>query len=161
MNLRELGDLVRARREVLGLSQQRLARLSGLSRATINQLENGTLVDLGVSKLANLLDLLGLQLEATARKAAAPHALRMASRAASVSYRTPISTHQLSQALATGELPPDLIAHVSTFLDEAPLPLVISAVEEAARHEGVPPKRIWQYLTRWAHELRSPRPAWI
>ena len=161
MILRELGDLVRARREALGLSQERLARLSGLSRATINQLENGTLVDLGVSKLTNLMDLVGLQLATSERKAIPRHALRMASRTASVSYRTSIGTHQLAQALATGELPADLIAHVSTFLDEAPLPLVVSAVEEAAQSQGVPPKRIWQHLTRWAHELRSPRPAWV
>lgn len=160
MNLRELGELVRSRRESVGLSQERLARLSGLSRATINQLENGTLVDLGVSKLANLLDLLGLQLEASARKAVTRHALRMASRTSSVSYRTPIHTRQLADALTTGELPPDLIAHISTFLDEAPLPLVVSAVEEAALSRGVPPKRVWQHLARWAHELRSPRAAW-
>jgi transcriptional regulator with XRE-family HTH domain len=155
MNLRELGDLVRSRREGVGLSQERLARLSGLSRATINQLENGTLVDLGVSKLANLMDF-----EANPRKPTSRHALRMASRSASVSYRTPIGTHQLADALTTGELPPDLIAHVSTFLDEAPLSLVVSAVEEAARSRGVPPKRIWKHLTHWAHELRSPRAAW-
>jgi transcriptional regulator with XRE-family HTH domain len=160
MNLRELGHLVRARREALGLSQQRLARLSGLSRATINQLENGTLVDLGVSKLADLMDLVGLRLEAGPRKTTPRHALRMASSTSSVSYRTPMGTQQLARALATGELPAELIAHVSTFLDEAPLPLVVSAVEEAARSRGVPPKRVWQHLTRWAHELRSPRAAW-
>jgi transcriptional regulator with XRE-family HTH domain len=160
MNLRELGGLVRYRRESVGLSQERLARLSGLSRATINQLENGTLVDLGVSKLANLMDLLGLQLEANPCKPTSRHALRMASRTASVSYRTPIGTRQLADALTTGELPPNLIAHVSTFLDEAPLSLVVSAVEEAARSRGVPPKRIWQHLAHWAHEFRSPRAAW-
>jgi transcriptional regulator with XRE-family HTH domain len=161
MNLRELGELVRARRGALGLSQQRLARLSGLSRATINELENGTLADLGVSKLANLMDLVGLQLEASARKTTPRHALRLASRTASVSYRTPMGTHELGQALGTGELPADRIAHISTFLDEAPLSLVVSAVEEAAVSRGVPPKRIWQHLTRWAHELQSPRPAWV
>jgi transcriptional regulator with XRE-family HTH domain len=160
MDLPELGYLVRFRRECVGLSQERLARLSDLSRATINQLENGTLVDLGVRKLANLMDLLGLQFEATLRKPTSRHSLRLASRTASVSYRTPIRTHQLAEALTTGQIPPDLIAHVSTFLDEAPLSLIVSAVEEAAESRGVPPKRIWQHLTHWAHELRSPRAAW-
>jgi DNA-binding XRE family transcriptional regulator len=42
---------VKVRREALGLSQQALGRLAGLSRATINQLERGTLRDLGVAKL--------------------------------------------------------------------------------------------------------------
>jgi transcriptional regulator with XRE-family HTH domain len=159
MNLLEIGCLVRQRRAALGLSQARLARLSGLSRATINQLENGTLVDLGVSKLANLLDLVGLSLEAGARETSR-HGLRMASRTVSVSYRSRLGADQLAQALATGRLPAGFVAHMSTFIDEAPLPLVVSAVEEAARLRGVPAKRIWQHLTRWAHELRSPRPAW-
>jgi transcriptional regulator with XRE-family HTH domain len=159
MNLREIGHLVRQRREALGLSQERLARLAGLSRATINQLERGTLVDLGVSKLATLMDLIGLQLGAEARKASR-HGLRTASRTASVSYRRPLDADRLAQALATGDLPADLVAHVSTLIDEAPLSIVVWAVEEAARLRGVPPRRVWRHLTRWAHEMRSPRPAW-
>jgi transcriptional regulator with XRE-family HTH domain len=159
MNLREIGLAVRERRETVGLSQERLGRLSGLSRATINQLENGTLVDLGVSKLAILMDLIGLQLEAGSRKTAR-HGLRMARRSASVSYRTQLDAGQLARALATGSVPAGLVAHISTFIDEAPLPLVVSAVEEAAHLQGVPPKRIWRHVTRWAHDLQSPRLAW-
>jgi transcriptional regulator with XRE-family HTH domain len=158
-NLREIGQLVGQRREALGLSQQRLAKLAGLSRATINQLENGALADLGVSKLANLMDLLGLQLQAGPRLAT-HRGLQLASRTASVSYKASIGARQLAQALATGELPAEWLPHLSTFIDEAPLPLVVCAVEEAAHARGVPPKRIWRHLTRWASDLRSPRPAW-
>ena len=87
MNLHEIGTLVRERRDTLGLSQDRLAKLAGLSRATINQLETGALVDLGVIKLACLLELVGLTFEAHAR--ATPHrGLLMASRTASVSYKS-------------------------------------------------------------------------
>ena len=160
MNLVEIGILVRARRIALGLSRERLARFSGLSRATIKQLESGTLADLDVIKLAHLMDLVGLRLQASACRATRRSALWMASRMASVSYRTPIGSHQLAKALATGELPADLVAHVSTFLDEAPLSLVVSAVEEAAQSWRVTPRRIWRHLARWAHEFRSPRPAW-
>lgn len=67
MNLADIGQLVQARREALGLSQARLAQLAGLSRATINQLENGSLVDLGAAKLLALLNLLGLDLAAQPR----------------------------------------------------------------------------------------------
>ena len=67
MNLHEIGKLVRERRDTLGLSQDRLAKLAGLSRATINQLETGALVDLGEIKLACLLELVGLTFEAHAR----------------------------------------------------------------------------------------------
>jgi DNA-binding XRE family transcriptional regulator len=159
MNLHEIGTLVRERRDTLGLSQDRLAKLAGLSRATINQLETGALVDLGVIKLACLLELVGLTFEAHAR--ATPHrGLLMASRTASVSYKTQLDAGQLAKALATGEVPPGLLPHVATFLDEAPLLLVVSAVEEAAKRGRVPPKRIWQHVARWASEVNSPRRVW-
>jgi transcriptional regulator with XRE-family HTH domain len=159
MNLHEIGKLVRERRDTLGLSQDRLAKLAGLSRATINQLETGALVDLGVIKLACLLELVGLTFEAHAR--ATPHrGLLMASRTASVSYKTQLDAGQLAKALATGEVPPGLLPHVATFLDEAQLPLVVSAVEEAAKRGRVPPKRIWQHVVRWASEIDSPRRVW-
>ena len=163
MNLLELGLRVRDRRVALGLSQERLAKLAGLSRATINQLESGTLNDLGVAKVSLVLELVGLRLEATPRassRAPARHALLMASRTASVSYKTPLEPGQLAKALASGELPTALLPHVATLLDEAPLSLVVSAVEEAAERSHVPAKRIWRHLMRWAQELRSPRRAW-
>jgi transcriptional regulator with XRE-family HTH domain len=160
MNLREIGLLVRERREALGLSQDRLAKLAGLSRATINQLETGTLVDLGVTKLASLLDLVGLRFEAHARGTPS-HGLLMASRTASVSYKAQLDAAQLAKALVTGEVPAELLPHLATFLDEAPLPLVVSAVEEAAKRGRVPPKRIWQHVVRWASDLHSPRRVWV
>jgi hypothetical protein len=124
-----------------------------------NQLETGALVDLGVIKLACLLELVGLTFEAHAR--ATPHrGLLMASRTASVSYKTQLDAGQLAKALATGEVPPGLLPHVATFLDEAQLPLVVSAVEEAAKRGRVPPKRIWQHVVRWASEIDSPRRVW-
>ena len=159
MNLREMGFLVRERREALGLSQERLAKLAGLSRATINQLEAGTLVELGVTKLASLLDLVGLQLDAGMR-APSRRGLLMASRSASVSYKAQLGAGQLAKVLTTGDVPADLLPHLATFLDEAPLPLVVSAVEEAAMRGQVPPKRIWQQLVRWAREIHSPRRVW-
>lgn len=159
MNLHEIGTLVRERRDTLGLSQDRLAKLAGLSRATINQLETGALVDLGVIKLACLLELVGLTFEAHARTT--PHrGLLMASRTASVSYKTQLDAGQLAKALATGEVPPGLLPHVAAFLDEAPLPLVVSAVEETTKRGRVPPKRIWQHVVRWASEIDSPRRVW-
>jgi DNA-binding XRE family transcriptional regulator len=42
----ELGHAVNSRRADMGLTQAALAKLSGLSRATVNQVENGTVKDL-------------------------------------------------------------------------------------------------------------------
>lgn len=148
--------MVRQRREDLGLSQ---ARLAGLSRATINQLETGTIVDLGASKLAQLLDLLGLSLRAE-HQASRGRGLQAISQTASVSYKQSLTPKLLAAALASGELPAKWLPHVSTMLDEAPTKFIVSAVEEAARSQGVPAKMVWQHLLRWAHELKSPRSAW-
>lgn len=160
MKLSEMGRRVRERREALGLSQERLAKLSGLSRATVNQLENGTLVELGVTRLMALLDLMGLELSAGVRSTRPQRGLRMASRTASVSYRKTLQPDALAHALASGELPSDLRPHLATLLDEAPLPIIVSAVEEAALQEQVPPKLMWRHLYRWAQSLHSPRTAW-
>lgn len=159
MNLREMGLLVRERRISLGLSQQRLAKLAGLSRATVVQLEAGSLVELGVTKLAGLMDLLGLQLNA-GKRAAPRQGLLMASLNASVSYKAKLGAGQLAKALTTGDIPDGLMPHLVSLLDETPLPLVVAAVEEAAAHGRMPAKRIWQHLARWAREFASPRPVW-
>ncbi|MDR3410148.1 MAG: helix-turn-helix domain-containing protein [Formivibrio sp.] len=159
MNLIQIGRRIRDRREELGLSQDRLAKLGGLSRVTVNQLETGAIVDLGVSKLLNLLDLLGLALDAHARPARG-HGLGMASRTASVSYKRELSSSELSHALGGGALPIEIAPHVATLLDEAPLQIIVSAVEEAAQQEHVAPKAIWRHVIKWAHELQSPRKVW-
>jgi DNA-binding XRE family transcriptional regulator len=59
--IHELSQTVRTRRQEIGLSQQRLATLAGLSRATIVQREGGTLKDLSFTRTA-LLEVLRLGL---------------------------------------------------------------------------------------------------
>jgi transcriptional regulator with XRE-family HTH domain len=159
MQLLEAGRLIRERRQELGLSQRRLAKLAGVSRATINQVENGSISDLGISKLTSIFRLLGLEIS-TKRAKRRTGALRMASLTVSVSYRRVLGSEELAHALASGEIPRELEAHISTLLDEAPLPLIVMAVDEAARIQKVPPKQIWQHLVAWAIQLQSPRGAW-
>lgn len=159
MNLPEIGLRIRARREELGLSQDRLAKLCALSRVTINQLETGTIGDLGVAKLLNLLNLLGLTL-ATSDTEGVSNGLQMASRTASVSYKTVLTLEELVKAMVLGQLEPGRAPHLATLLDEAPLAIIVKAVQEAALLQHVPPKRIWRNLVHWARELQSPRPAW-
>jgi len=159
MQLSEIGAAVRRRREALGLSQKALARLAGLSRATVNQLEGGALRDLGIAKLARLLALLGLGLDA--RRVARPaRGLLVAARTASVSYRRALDPATLARALASGRIPSWAAPHIACLLDEAPLQIVVRAVEDAARSERVPPVSIWRNIARWAAELQSPRRVW-
>ena len=60
--LHELGNAVHARRSEMGLTQARLAALSGLTRQTVNQVENGTVVDLSLNRASRLAEVLGLSL---------------------------------------------------------------------------------------------------
>jgi transcriptional regulator with XRE-family HTH domain len=161
MNLQEIGKIVRARREALGLSQQRLARLAGLSRTTINLLETGNLADLGIVKVGELLDLLGLVLDAHQPDRPSANPIQIASKTASVSYRENLTPDELILALTTGAIPHNRAAHFSTLVDEAPLSLLVSAVETAALKSAVSPKKIWKHISQWAADFQSPRKCWV
>ena len=67
---------------------------------------------------------------------------------------------ELALALAQGDLPEAITPHIATLLDEAPLALILAAVEQAARTTHTPPKTLWKHLVRWAHAVQSPTPAW-
>jgi len=63
MDLVSIGKQIAERRKALKLSQAELSRLAGLSRATLDALENGRTGELGFSKITKLLTVLGLELK--------------------------------------------------------------------------------------------------
>jgi transcriptional regulator with XRE-family HTH domain len=69
VNLNEIGQLLKASRQKAGLTQAELAAPLGMSRATISSIEGGRCDEIGVTKLAALLDLVGLDLTVTERRA--------------------------------------------------------------------------------------------
>ena len=156
MQIAEIGAMVRSRREQLGLSQERLGHFSGLSRVTINQLERGTIKDLGVAKLIALTSILGINLSATARPAKS-NGLFMASVTSGVSHRDKIDEKNLAEALGTGVVPSGFRPQIASLINEAPLEILVKAVEESARKKHVAPKKIWGHIHQWAHELQSTR----
>ncbi len=160
MNLREIGQKVEQRRIDLGLSQDRLAKLCGLSRSTIHHLEKGSLNDLGATKLLSLLSLLGLDV-ITQEHQKKHHGLEMASITASISYKTKLKSKELSQSLVSGVIPDHIYPHIASLIDEAPLQVIVSAVEESAAKNHITPKAIWKNIYRWAHEMLSQRHAWL
>lgn len=62
-DLISIGDQIARRRKTLKLSQAALARKAGVSRATLDALENGRAGELGFSKVTRLLSALGLELK--------------------------------------------------------------------------------------------------
>lgn len=159
MQLAEIGTLIHARRRALGLSQEQLARMAGLSRATVNQLERGVLKDLGAAKLIALTGLVGITLSASSGNPRG-NGLRMASVTAGVSHRRELPPQVLARALRSGLIPAGYEAQVASLIDEAPLEILVKAVEESARGAALPAKKIWAHLYRWARDFKSPRPAW-
>ena len=144
----------------MGLTQVQVAKLSELSRTTINQIENGTLADLGYAKLANLLSVLGLDLQAEPARGLA-HALDVAARTASTSYRNVLAPDTLVKMLETGHAPDEFRPHLMTLLDETPVPVVVKAIQEAAQRSlTATPRKMMQHMATWAAELHAHRTVW-
>ena len=62
LDLTSIGNQIAQRRKTLKLSQAALTREAGVSRATLDALENGRAGELGFSKVTKLLAALGLEL---------------------------------------------------------------------------------------------------
>ena len=61
LSLDEIGGRIASSRKQRRLSQLELARKAGVSRPTIALLENGRATEIGYSKLARILSVLGLE----------------------------------------------------------------------------------------------------
>lgn len=160
MNLNDIGHAVRVRRAELGMSQAQLAHLSDLSRQTLVGLENGTLSDLGVNRVGQLMAVLGLDSPAPDTQARSKkRGLWMAAKTASVSYTRELAPEALEKVLASGDVPPPFAPHLTYLLDETPVPVVVMAVEEAASRAHIPPRQVWRNVAKLAESLSVHRRA--
>ncbi len=66
-NLADLGKLIRARREQVGLTTTQAAEMAGVSRRLLGELERGKRRNVGVSAVLKILELLGLRIEVERR----------------------------------------------------------------------------------------------
>lgn len=156
MRLHELGYYVRKARRARGLTQAQLAAAAGLSRTTMNQLENGVFPDIGVNKAQAILENLGLDLRVQpAPRTRQPDFLRMACTSASVSFREALTETELVRALLTGRIPPSRRPHFRALLEQAPLPVLKGLVQDIGKWTR--PGRVAGNLLRIAEALRAPR----
>ncbi len=165
--LLELSTAVRTRRADMGLTQATLAKLSGLSRATVNQLETATIKDLSLTRVSQLLGELGLFLTVSTphpssriKPRAKTPALELAARTASVSYRVPLQAQDLRQALSGSEVPRRHGPQLSTLLDEASVSLLASVVEQLHTEDGLERAQVWKTMRTLAQNFKSPRAVW-
>ena len=150
-----LGTRIRQRRKRLGLTQARLAAMTGLSRASINALEAGT-TDLGLAKVLKIVEVLGLELRLGKPRTKPGRWLEAAARSASVSYREALPPTVFAQAAKNGEIPAEYLPHVATLLEEASPTLLVRALNEVFP-SGIP-KEAWGNLAKIGRAVQLSRP---
>lgn len=65
IDLNDLGDEIKNARKQRKLTREKLAELSGLSRARIEALENGRVADMGFKRVLTLMNIVGLDFRLT------------------------------------------------------------------------------------------------
>lgn len=156
MRIQELGNEIRKARLAQGLTQAQLAAGVGVSRETLNLLENGLVRDLGVRKVLNVLNKLGLELAIQHQvRPRRPDFVRMACTTANVSLRSEMTQDELIHALVSGRVPAKRSVHLRALLDEAPASLLNGLAGEAAR--WISPGKLEKNLARLAREVEASR----
>ena len=162
LSVAAMGSAIRAHRKASGLSQKDLAKAAGVSRATLNYLESGREdMEIGASKLLALLEVLGIpvgvpvDVSRDADEAVVEKAL------AALGKGRRLTEGQLTEALASGRVPPKAEAGLAAFLEHAPEGAGPAAVRLAAARSGNPPKEIARNGRALAKALHVPGPVWL
>lgn len=165
--IHELGKAVHARRSEMGLTQSFLAKLSGLTRQTISQVETGAVKDLSLNRAERLAGVLGLSLHveqphARSRVASGTRtsALARAARTASVSYRKALPPARLRKILVDGNVSLDYAPYLLALLDEAPVSLLASLSEQLHGEVATSREDLWKNFRKLAHQVKSKRDIW-
>ena len=163
--IHEVSSAVRARRKDMGLTQTGLAKLSGLSRSTINQLEQGTIQDLSLKRATAVTNALGITLGVVSisrrhLNSARSSALAQAATSANVSYKGEIAPEELRAIFLGGPVPRQFVAHVSKLLEEAPMSLLAALAAQLQEENAAAPPATWQRMRELAKTLDVYRAVW-
>ena len=154
----------------MGLTQEALAHISGLSRSTISALEKRSGANLSIARAEKLLESIGLAMsisppwawreEHSTKAPPARSALERAALTASVSYKPGMTARQLEKALVTGIALDAIRPHLHALLDEAPISLLARVVDELHAEKGVEREQVWRQMRHLAQDLHCFRPLW-
>ena len=159
--LKELGGAVRLRRQDMGLSQQQLAGLVELSRATVNELETGKLKDLSSNRIERLANELGFAVGLVGtRRPKDRSAFDAAARIASVPYSSELPANVLFESIRDGTVPPAYIPHLRTLLQEAPIAILADLADELQQAHDLAKPQTWTRMRMLAGVLKCDRPVW-
>lgn len=162
-----IGLAARTRRSDMGLTQERVADLCGLSPAIVEQLENGSIGELDWAHAVRLLSVIGLRVHVSnprstrrQREGGMP-ALEIAARSASTSFKEVVDAEALGAALLTTTYPKNLRPYVRTFLEEAPISLIADVIEQLHHQTGVNRVEFWQHMRDMARAVNTVREIWL
>lgn len=65
IDLIDIGEAIKSSRKSLGMTRNRLAEVSGMSRTRLEGLENGKIGDIGFTNLSRVMNAVGLDLRLT------------------------------------------------------------------------------------------------
>jgi hypothetical protein len=86
--------------------------------------------------------------------------IKMAGQTCSVSYREILTSEALVKILISAEVPEGLVANMLHFVDEAPLQIVVMAVEQTSQRTRVPLATIWKSIETFAVRFGAHRQVW-
>ena len=159
--LAEPGATIRRNRLASGINEAQLARMAGVSRATINYAETGRSA-IGADALLRIVPPLGLSIASTRSVAGREDrpAVELLATSASVSFKETIPVAEVERALVTGTFADPWLPHITTIIDEASNSLLLRAVREIAAQTFLPASTIWRNLRSLAEAVSSPNTRW-
>jgi len=162
-----IGLAARTRRSDMGLTQERVADLCGLSPTTVEQLEDGSIGELDWAHAVRLLSVLGLSVHVSnprstrSQREGGTPALEIAARSASTSYKGNLGAEDLREAVLTTTYPKNLMPYVRAFLEEASIALIADVVEQLHHETGVNRVELWQRMRDMARTVHTFREIWL
>lgn len=153
----DVGVAVRAYRKASGLSQQELADLAGMSRATLNYLESGRDIEIGAGRLLALLDLLAVPVAVPSGvdRSADDRQVDQALRAGGAKIKS--TRRALEESLATGTVPHGSVELVRTGLSALGLADRTALVRQVSAVSGQPAKSVWRNVNAIADQVGAQR----
>jgi transcriptional regulator with XRE-family HTH domain len=156
MYLEQIASEIRRFRQARQLTQADLAVQAGITRTTLNQLENGVVSELGVRKLQAVLGQLGLEL--TVQPVAETNTrdyLNIAAKTASVSFKDALTEQELLRAMLTGKIPAGRRPHFRTLLEEARPAIMSGLITQLSQWASS--ARLQRNLARIAETVEYPK----
>ena len=159
MDIIQIGQKVKEKRESINLTQAQLASLSKVSRMTINALENGRLKEIGITKLLSIIELLDMTLDFKNRPSSKDTLIQL-TQSANVSYKEILTPTIFKNALMKARMPKKYIGNMMYFFDEAPEGVVNKTIHAVAVLKKIEPSIIKNNAKKMAQAIKSPRAMW-